>query len=137
MEIQIKKATSLTDIREVAKKEAESCLSLLSAAEILVNVKKFETFLAEYKNFVKDKGIDELGQVTEVLGFRITKGLTTRYDYTRDAEYNELVSKLKEREAFLKSLKTSITEVCEETGEVKKIYPPIKKQSDRITITEI
>lgn len=62
----------------------------------------------------------------------------TRYDYsdTGDPIWTRLMEiktandkALKERETFLQSLSRSITVVDEETGEVYKIYPPVKKST--------
>jgi hypothetical protein len=142
--LEIRNATSLARIKEVAKSEAENDLSLISAAEILVNIKKLETFLAQYKESVRSMGVSELEKVTEVNGFLVKVEQNSRYAYDGDDRWNELkviveihAGKVKERETFLKSLKTSIVQVDEETGEELRIFPPSKRSSDRITITEI
>jgi hypothetical protein len=68
----------------------------------------------------------------------------TTYDYTvcHDPEWNELSAivtekgeELKVRETFLKGLKSKLTIVNEDSGEVTTIYPPNKLQSDGLKIT--
>jgi len=68
----------------------------------------------------------------------------TEYDYTvcQDPDWNALDAlndankKLqKEREAFLKGLKSPMVVVDEDTGETYKIYPPNKLQSEGLKIT--
>lgn len=50
-------------------------------------------------------------------------------------QINELEFQRKEREAFLKSLTSSVTLVDEETGEVITIHPPQKKSTTTYAIT--
>ena len=137
-------ATSLAEIRDVATKKAEDDLAFLKAAEILINIKRLETFLEQYKQSVRKIGLEELERTTEFNGFLITKGETVKYDYSQDPLWNELkadeervANKRKAREAYLKAVKEPIVEVNEETGEVTKIYPPTRYVSDRITISEV
>ena len=59
-----------------------------------------------------------------------------KYDYSADPIVTELEAKLKERKEFLKNLPvTGMTELNEETGEVIKIYRPIKKSTTTFKIT--
>jgi hypothetical protein len=58
-----------------------------------------------------------------------------KYDYSSDPIASELMEKLKERQEFLKSIPVDgITEVDEETGEVRKIYRPAKKSTTTFKI---
>lgn len=72
------------------------------------------------------------------------KELGTKYDFTQtgDVEWERLTSekqgietRLKEREMMLKSLTGSLTVINEDTGEMKTIYPPIKKSTTGISIS--
>jgi hypothetical protein len=67
-----------------------------------------------------------------------------KYDYSQcdDTIWNDLKQQLdvlnqqmKEREAFLKSLKERLTYVDESTGEIVTIYPPQKKSTTTYSIT--
>lgn len=135
-ELSIKNSNSLHEIRELARKEGEKDISLLSVADILINIKKIETFLASYKDAVKKIGIKELDSITEKQRFRIAKGTTTRYDYSNNDSWVNLSEQIKAHEAFLKSLKKPLHEV-DDDGVIHSYYPPVKRESDRITITEI
>lgn len=68
----------------------------------------------------------------------------TEYDFSvcKDAEYDQLVKvfdaaklALDERKKFLKGLKSKLTLVDEETGEVSTIYPPNKLQTEGLKLT--
>lgn len=68
----------------------------------------------------------------------------TEYDYHAtqdrrwielDAQIKDLTEQKKERETFLKTLKTKLTTVDEDTGEVVEIYPPVKSESFGIKVT--
>lgn len=73
------------------------------------------------------------------------KEMGVKYDYSgcNDDIYNALIhnievlkEKLKQRENFLKSITSDgATMVNEETGEVNKIYPPVKMAAQGIAIT--
>lgn len=73
------------------------------------------------------------------------KEMGVKYDYSvcNDSIYNDLVDNieklketLKQREKFLKSISSDGTSIVdEETGEVNKIYPPIKMAAQGISVT--
>lgn len=67
----------------------------------------------------------------------------TKYDYSacNDEQYNELLAmqevlkeKMKEREAFLKSIKGSMN-IVNESGEAVTVFAPIKKSTSSLKIT--
>jgi len=72
--------------------------------------------------------------------FEIEKSeVGVKYDYLKcnDPEYNDLEAelkiltlKIKTREAFLKTIKSKLTIVNDETGEVSEIYPPLRTSTD-------
>lgn len=77
-------------------------------------------------------------------GAKVSLTNSTRYDYgsSRDPEYLELLrqkdiisDKMKAREMFLKALDTQIDIVDRESGELKTIFPPEKKQSKTLRVT--
>lgn len=77
------------------------------------------------------------GDKFEAFGCTMQKGDTwTAYDYAscgdpvwknRKEIVDEAISQLKDREAFLKTLKQPMTFVHEESGEIVTIQPPVKK----------
>lgn len=94
----------------------------------------------EAKNSLKEKTIKEVEQGFSAKGYKVEvceAGVS--YDYSRcnDSEYKELIDRMnalqkriKDREKFLKSLKPEGFEyVDSETGEVIKLYPPVKKST--------
>lgn len=77
-------------------------------------------------------------------GAKVSITNTTRYDYesSNDPEYKSLLerkdnisSKLKARETFLKSLSDEMKVVDNTTGEVIILTPPMKKQSQSLRVT--
>lgn len=87
--------------------------------------------------------IDKYGKKASYQGAEVTvRENGTRYDYSvcQDSEHDQLVSdierltaRLKEREAFLKSIKPGYPVVNEETGEVH--YAPIKTSTTGVVVT--
>ncbi|MCR9066769.1 MAG: hypothetical protein NXI00_22555, partial [Cytophagales bacterium] len=84
------------------------------------------------------KGLDH------AFGVKMTKSQSTRYDYSgcQDPELNDLTKelailteKIKARESFLKGLKKPLTVIDEETGDISKIFPPVKLSTDVIKCT--
>lgn len=81
----------------------------------------------------------------EFAGATIEKAeLGTKYDYSTcgdiewerlDAEVKGLIEKRGIREDFLKSLKGPLTLVNEETGQVYRILPPVKKSTTGLKVT--
>lgn len=92
------------------------------------------------KNSLKEKTIKEVEEGFSAKGYKVEvceAGVS--YDYSRcnDSEYKELIDRMnslqkriKDREKFLKSLKPAGFEYADlETGEVVKLYPPVKKST--------
>ena len=108
-----------------------------------------EKALSQVKDAIKEMVLTEAekhgAKSFDYNGCRVDiKELGTKYDYSRteDAEWNQLFTeekkyqeKKRERESFLKNIKGHLTIVDEETGEVSKIYPPIKTSTTGITVT--
>ncbi len=89
--------------------------------------------------------LDKLEKGYSIHDVKVEQAATkTEYDYTvcKDCIYDGLVTaaekaktELKEREDFLKGLKTKLTIVDEDSGEVSTIFPPNKLQSEGLKIT--
>jgi hypothetical protein len=115
---------------------------LADPIKVHLQVKKMEDLLTqikeskEYKDLVMDDAV-KYGKKFELYGgaFDIRSG-ASRYDFSNDAEHTELKEKLKQREAFLKSVPQSGIETVTKDGEIVIIYPPLKTPSaDIIAVT--
>ena len=102
----------------------------------------------EAKNSLKEKTIKEVEDGFSAKGYKVEvceAGVS--YDYSRcnDSEYKKLIDRMnalqkriKDREKFLKSLKPEGFEYADsETGEVIKLYPPVKKSTTTLRFTLI
>lgn len=99
---------------------------------------------------IVDKVIDAVqqygkGEDASYLGAKFAVGeVGVKYDYSEcnDPEWcrlanqkAEIEAKMKEREAFLKGIKGTITVVDEETGEVYQVTGPLKTSTTSVRIT--
>lgn len=107
-----------------------------SPAEGLLLARKLEELAVQIKDNLKDSAASELklgkGEKANVHGATVTEQMTgVKYSYKdcSDPVWNELNEKIKNREAFLKTIKGSKQELIEETGEVVEIYEPVKSGS--------
>ena len=85
------------------------------------------------------------GKVIEIFGAKVEfkeVGVSYQYDgcgdsqwETLSAEIKTLTERRKERETFLRGLKTPIEVVNTSTGEVERIHPPVKKGSESIAVS--
>ncbi|PRY38517.1 hypothetical protein CLV58_109244 [Spirosoma oryzae] len=109
----------------IASEPTLGLLEQIERAEIALNVMKArvrETVRTEYRNQGGSYGGIQL---------RFSPGRKT-YDFSNDPEWVQLDEAKKQRETYLKALKTPQTLVDEETGETTRICPPIIKQGDDI-----
>lgn len=88
--------------------------------------------------------VAEVGKKTEYAGATIAISNTTRYDYASsgDQEYAELMrqkedidTKIKARQMFLKSISGNIDVVNRETGEMVTVNAPIPTVSSTLRVT--
>lgn len=113
--------------------------------EAAIMIKKTEAVLDFMKEEIKPLALDKMVEKNySAFDVDITKSmLGVKYDYSAcgDTEWNEINEKFleiskqkKEREKFLQSLTKPLTEVNEETGEITKIYPPVKTGTEGLTL---
>lgn len=102
-------------------------------AEGLILAKKLTEIAELIKENLQDAASNELklgkGEKANLFGCVINEQMVgVRYSYKEcgDPVWNELNEKMKNREAFLKTIKGKKSELIEETGEVATIYEPIK-----------
>lgn len=109
--------------------------------------RKFIFLLEELEKGLKDYAIKELGnydrEESEILGATIkVVEAAPKFDFSATsswAEQKKVVEaeskKLKEVEAFIKTLKSKTTVVDEETGETHEFFPAAKSSSTTIRVT--
>lgn len=96
--------------------------------EVLGNKDFKEAMNKEVEAYGKEKALK--------FGIEYEMANSTRYDYKNDPTWVELNDKLKAREKFLQSIHgTSVDEVDEETGEVRKVFGAIKTSTESIRAT--
>lgn len=103
------------------------------AVEAFSYLKKVEHLVKTTLDNIKENAFnDVLKGIDYAHGVKCVNMGKTTYDYSNDKVWVSLNKKLKERENLLKAIKGHMTEVDEETGEVRTIYPPSKKVSDYV-----
>ena len=103
-----------------------------SAEIAFATLHKFEDFIKSLKDNIKASAMFEVQQGRNFAnGIKMEIMNSTRYKYN-DHIIEDHKTKLKEREAFLKSLKTKVTIVDDETGEVDEAFPAIKEVTEII-----
>lgn len=134
---------------------------LLKTAEMLVNnfdesskdplqmlafVSKMKTMLDTIEKGLTEKSIGELNtyggkHFAFGIDFQLSE-VGVKYDYSENVKWVELCNEIqaleekrKGMESFIKTLKSSISLIDEETGEVIKWYPPAKSSTTTIKKT--
>lgn len=104
-----------------------------SPTEGLIFAKKLSEVAELIKENLADAAANELklakGEKSIQHGVEINEQMTgVKYSFKEcgDPLWNELNEKIKAREAFLKTIKGSKEEIIEETGEVVKVFEPVK-----------
>lgn len=121
-----------------------------SPLEVYSRLKFAEQTIKSCLDGVKPFAIEEVskynkGEKITSLGAELKqKEVGTKYDYSvcNHAEYNDLAleaakisEKMKDIEETLKTVKEPYTVVNEDTGEITKIYPPLKTSTTSIEVT--
>lgn len=114
---------------------------VINPLTLKMQMKFIEKTFSEIDKEIKDNVMDEAskyGKSFQHNGWKVDEveaGVT--YDFTRDNEWLDLREKIKERETFLKSLKSPLEIVDTETGETKTLLPPIRKSTTSLKFTAI
>lgn len=117
--------------------------------DVLIQIRALQKVSDRVLKEINDNLLTEAGKYSEssfdFMGAKVEKAeLGTKYDYSvcGDPIHERLVyrsdmasEKVKEREMFLKALKEPITIVDDESGEVCRISPPIKKSTSGLKIS--
>ena len=122
-----------SDIKELARKQVEYIIENGEAENNAAFFKKCQVLFEEVQDGIRDSAITSVSRGSDYFhGVKMgLKGITT-YDYSNDAVWAALKKQLSDRESFLKGLKEPISTVNEETGEIIKNCPPVKKVSEYI-----
>jgi PDZ domain-containing secreted protein len=111
----------------------------ISPLEAMAKLKCLLTAFDDAEKIVKELAFEELSKYSEksieINGTKFEKcEVGTSYLYS-DKLIDELETKLKERKELLKALKSQITQVDEESGEIITLYPATKKSTSSFKIT--
>jgi len=139
---------SITDAIEYITAELDN--GNVNPLDMAVKVKWIEEFVKQAKEAIRGEVLNSVGKYTkgeEIARYGVViepMEAGTRYDYSgcgdvvwdslqiRAKEHEKLI---KEREAFLKSLKESLTVADESTGEIYTIHPPKKTSTSTFKVT--
>jgi hypothetical protein len=129
----------LKDLDEGHISPLQLATQLKFVEDIITNIKEElrQRVVAEQSKYGKDK-MSYHGAEFDI------KEAGVKYDYSQcqdtiwddlKQQLNDLNDKMKEREAFLKTLKERFTYIDESTGEIITLYPPQKKSTTTYVIT--
>ena len=136
-----------------AKSKADAIIAKVESGEVVaLDAITTLAFVAEVVKQARD-GIKEMAiseaqkydkaETIMVAGAKIELSNKSDYDFSGcnddwsiyTAQMEQLKAKIKEREAFLKTLKGSLAVVDIETGEMKDIHPPVKLSEQIVKVT--
>lgn len=140
LKIELQKQDIPQMVSTIASEVANGTVNPLQALALL---KMYETIVTTARKEIMEAAIRERAKYgkeeANVMGYKITEmeaGVT--YDYsgcgdikweTWDSQMRSAADSRKEREAFLRMLKSPLTLVNEQTGEVYTVHPPVKKST--------
>jgi len=116
-------------------------------AEDLVRCSKYMFLLEELDKRLREYAMREASsydnQEMDIMGNKVKVIETSiKHDFTSTQSWSnqkkvvdEATKKLKEIEAFAKTLKSKTTIVDEETGETHEFYPPVRTSSSTVRVT--
>jgi len=153
MEKAISQITIFNTSKEGINKYVNQCIQeveagILPPLHMAVYLKTMEKIIEGIQKGIKESALAEAEKYEKSFDFhgaRIEMAeLGTKYDYTScgdivlnelNKQISELSEKKKEHETMLKTVKEGMTMVDENTGEIYKIFPPIKSSTTGIKIT--
>jgi len=144
--IDAKKSNIQTAVKTIADEVTAGNYDSLKGLILAIKGKAlFSDLEAALRPLANKDYLDKLDKNYSIHDVKVEQAATkTEYDFSvcKDPVFDKLLmdanaakEKLDERKAFLKGIKTKLTLVDEETGEVSTIYPPNKLQSDGLKIT--
>lgn len=119
---------SKKEILNLAEKQAEYIEEIGDADKFWAFLHKLSTLIDGAKKNITPYAINQIKEGVSFHGVEMKVKYKTDNDYSNDAEWVRLNQLKKDREEFLKGVKTPFDTVNDQ-GEVITIYPPIKKFS--------
>ena len=134
----------------VDKIVSEVEIGAVNALELYIKMKAIESCFEQIQGKIRESIMNEVDVYTEkefeLFGAKVSKAETgTKYDYSvsNDTYYNDLAAnkkridtEMKEREKLIKAAPATGLEIVNpDTGEVEKIFPPIKSSSTFIKVS--
>jgi hypothetical protein len=124
---------SKADLQSLSDRQIEEILDSGSAEQAYAFLHKITTLCDLVKKGILESVINEVEKGNDsAFGLKMKKMGKTTYDYSNDAKHVALKTEISNHEMMLKALKSKLTVVDDETGEIKEYCPPIKKVSDYI-----
>jgi len=119
----------------------ELAVVLKAIEETISKLRKDE----EIENSIQKEFEKHSKKTVEIYGAKMTlKETGVRYDYSNSLVWSKLAetkteaeNKVKEHEAFLKTLKDKTIIVDETSGETIELWPPVKTSSTKVTVSLI
>lgn len=121
---------------------------IINPLDLLVNIKAIEKSFELVKETLMQNALDEANKYEKSFEFKGTKiervEVGTKYDYSNCNDFklakiadnlNHYSEQKKQRENMLKTLKSKLVEIDEETGDINEIYPPIKTSTTSLKVT--
>ena len=124
---------SKAGLKSLAKEQADYILESGSSEKAFAFLKKISELIDKVVDGIKDDALEEVRKGNNFAhGVKMSVVGKTTYDYSKDAIWQDLKAKIKDREEFLKSIPFYLDTFNEETGEVVRIVQAGKKVSDYI-----
>lgn len=119
---------SKKEILSLAEKQAEYIKEQGESDRAWCFFHKLENLIKQAKGLISDDAICQIKEGASYHGVEMKVKYKADNDYSNDAEWVRLNQLKKDREEFLKGVKTPFDTINDQ-GEVITIYPPIKKFS--------
>ena len=124
---------SKAGLKSLAKEQADYILESGSSEKAFAFLKKISELIDKVVDGIKDDALEKVRKGNNFAhGVKMSVVGKTTYDYSKDAIWQDLKAKIKDREEFLKSIPFYLDTFNEETGEVVRIVQAGKKVSDYI-----
>jgi hypothetical protein len=124
---------SKAGLKSLAKEQADYILESGSSEKAFAFLKKISELIDKVVDGIKDDALEEVRKGNNFAhGVKMSVVGKTTYDYSQDKTWQDLKSKIKDREEFLKSIPFYLDTINEETGEVVRVVQAGKKVSDYI-----
>lgn len=124
---------SKVELEQLSSKQADEIILSGAAEKSWAFLSKLEYLIKQTKERIEESAIDEIEKGND-FGFGVKMKIFEREttSYKNSKEWLKIDGKRKDFEKFLKSLKTPVTLLDEETGEIVQHEPPVISRSTYI-----